>query len=320
MAGYYWSCGSYSIRNSKLGSAYDRPSRKRALERRGPDRCVEPAREHREFLGSHRLRRDGQEEPTSVEARDVQRVLDEREPRPHVDVDGELVEADEHDVRPGMDRRVVGNRATAFRVERLRSDGRRPGLRMVGDPHDVESISIADAGLRGMLRREEEAPSRPDEGQRHRRILRVDRHEDMVRGPGLRRIRGLLDVHESVDGAAEHGDLVRRKGPLTGRDNPGAVRGARLVHDALEEAPNRIEARDGRQVVEVVEQDGGTGILPEELDDGVDELEVEAVRPHRPLRAGRGGDPQDRRALETEPGRDMRRRKARDAQAGWRRG
>src|SRR2546426_1598884 len=170
-----------------------------------------------------------------------------------------------------------------------------------------------------MLRRQEEASPGADQGQGHRRILCVDRHEDVIRGPRLRRIRGLLDVNQSIHGSAEDRDLVWRERPLTRRDDHGALRRARLVHDAFEEAPDGIEAGDGRQVVEVIEQDRGARVLSEELDDRVDEFEVEPVGPHGPLRAGRGRDPQDRRPLETEPGRHVRGRETRDAKSGRRR-
>src|SRR5438094_9586095 len=98
-----------------------------------------------------------------MEARDVQRVLDEREPRPRVDVEGELVEADKDDVGSGMDRGVVCNCPSAFGVEGLRPDRWGAGLRMVRDPHDVEAVSVPNARLRGMLGREQEASSRADE-------------------------------------------------------------------------------------------------------------------------------------------------------------
>src|SRR5437899_5643511 len=152
-----------------------------------------------------------------MEARDVQRILDEREPRAYVDVQRELIEPDEDDVALGVGGRVVRDGTSALRIERLRSNRRDPGLRVVRDPHDVEALTVSDARLERMLRRQEEASPRADEGEGHRRILCVDRHEDVIRGPRLHRVRGFFAVTETVQGAAKYKSQVRSERPRTRR-------------------------------------------------------------------------------------------------------
>ena len=134
---------------------------------------------------------------------------------------------------------------------------------------------------------------------------------------GTRGRRGnrLLHLEHPVHRAAEERDLVRREGAEACRHDHGALRGARLVRDPLEEARDRVETREGRQVVEVVEQDRGPGILPEKFHDRVHEFEVQRIRSHGPFFVGHRGDPENRGALEPESDGDARGSEARNAQA-----
>ena len=77
-----------------------------------------------------------------MEARDVEGIFHEREPGAHVDVEGKLLEAHEHDVHPSVRRGVVPDRPAPFRVESLGTYTREPGFRLVRDPHDVKAVSV----------------------------------------------------------------------------------------------------------------------------------------------------------------------------------
>jgi len=93
-----------------------------------------------------------------------------------------------------------------------------------------------------------------------------------VFGTGGRRSERLLHLEHPIHRATKERDLVREKGAEAAATITVPFEALAWFRDALHEASDRVEARERRQVVEVIEEDRSPRILPEKLHDRMDQV------------------------------------------------